>query len=620
MEMLNGSIAPEETAAELTLNQEETVAEATSADSADAAAVLCEEEKSVSNSEHPTKESILERLRELAAGDDAGAVSNDDLSRLKQQFYAIRNHEIHAAREEFVAAGNDPETFTAGIDQAEEDFKVLMSRIKEVKALIREQQEIQRISNLERKRAIIAEFDSMSNDADNINRHHQRAKELQAEFRTIGEVPPQNATEIWKQYQEAVERFYDQAKINKELYDYDLKKNLGEKQLIIDEARKLTEETDVILAFRRLQELHDKWREIGPVAKELREEIWSNFKDASATINSRYQTFFEERKAREHENEMAKTALCEAAEAVLSQELTSYPQWDEATKQIIAMQEKWRTLGYASKKANNQLFARFRAACDAFFAAKAVFYRGVKDELAANMEKKVALCERAEALMNSTDWRATTEELVKLQKEWKQIGAVGRKQSDAIWKRFQTACDHFFEEKKKNSTDTRHTEQANLKAKKDLVARLRVYDAEGVDTTAEQVLAEIKKAQAEWKEIGHVPFRDKDKVYDSFREVIDALFARYDLRGQRSRMASFQGNISDMAGDAGKLSRERERLMRAYEQRKAELNTYENNLGFLTSKSQSGNSMVREMERRVQRLKDDIAELSEKIKLIDRQS
>lgn len=611
MELLNGSNAPEETAAELTLNQEETV---------ENTAVLCEEEKTVSNREPLTKESILARLRELASADDVALTTADDLARIKQQFYAIRNNEIQAAREDFVAAGNDPETFAAGIDQAEEDFKVLMARIKEVKAQIREQQEAQRIANLEKKKAIIAEFDAMSGDTDNINRHHQRAKELQAEFRAIGEVPPQNSTEIWKQYQEAVERFYDQAKINKELYDYDLKKNLGEKQIIIDEAHRLADETDIILAFRRLQELHDKWREIGPVAKEFREDVWNSFKDASAVINSRYQAFFEERKARERENEEAKTALCEAAEAIVPAELTSYAQWDESTKKIIAMQEQWRSLGYASKKANNQLFARFRSACDAFFAAKAEFYKNVKDELAANMEKKVALCERAEQLMNSTDWRATTDELVKLQKEWKQIGAVGRKQSDAIWKRFQAACDHFFEEKKKNSSDTRHTEQSNLKAKRDLVARLRAFDADGLEAAPDEIFAEIKKAQAEWKEIGHVPFREKDKVYEAFREVIDALFARYDLRGQRSRMASFEGNISEIAGDAGKLNRERERLMRAYEQRKAELNTYENNLGFLSSKSQSGNSMVREIERRVQRLKDDIAELSEKIKLIDKQS
>ncbi|MCM1110065.1 MAG: DUF349 domain-containing protein [Clostridium sp.] len=618
MELHDGSIAPVESVVEPTLNQEENIeAQAPVADAADD---VCEVVEEKTTTEPLTKESILRRLRELAEAEDISSLTADDLSRLKQQFYFLHNNEIVARREEFIAAGNDPEAFSAGLDPAEDEFKALMQSLKARKALIREQQEARRLANLERKRAIIAEFASLAVDTDNINRHHQRAKELQAEFRSIGEVPPQNATDIWKEYQETVERFYDQAKINKELYDYDLKKNLGEKQLLISEARKLADEGDIIVAFRRLQELHDKWREIGPVAKEFREDIWTQFKEASTVINTRYQAFFEERKAHEHENEVAKTELCEQAEALDFSNLKSFQQWDEMTRTVIGLQEKWRTLGFASRKVNNQLFSRFREACDRFFAAKSEFYRETKEEFARNLALKTELCEQAEALSDSTDWRKTTDRILELQKRWREIGSVGRRHSDAIWKRFQKACDHFFDEKKKNTNDTRHAEQANLKAKRDLIEQLRALDADALEVTDQEVLAKVREAQAAWKEIGHVPFRDKEKVYDQFRAAVDALYARYDLRGQRSRMNSFVENLSEISGDRSMVSRERDRLLRTYEQRKSELQTYENNLGFLTSKSQSGNSMVREMERRVQRLKDDIAELAEKIKKVDEQA
>lgn len=612
MELLDDSLETRIDATQPALNQAETVETETSA-------AECDEkptEELRHNSEPVTKEEIIATLRRLSE-EDAENVSTEELARCKQQFYMLHNDELRRRHAEFVEAGNDPETFAPGLDPLEDEMKQLLAGIKERKAELRLRQEAQREENLTAKRRVIAEIITLTTDTDNINRHHQRCKELQAEFRTIGEVPPQNSTDIWKEYQEAVERFYDQAKINKELYDYDLKKNLSEKQLLIEEAKRLEAEPDIITAFRRLQNLHNKWREIGPVAKELREEVWNSFKDSSAIINRRYQTFFEERKARELENETAKTALCEQVESLDFSVLKTYAEWDEMTRRIIALQEDWRKLGFASKKVNNQLFARFRGVCDKFFAAKAEFYKSTKEEFARNLAAKTALCERAEALKESTDWRAASDEFVKLQRQWKEIGPVSRKQSDAIWKRFSEACDYFFEQKKKNNGDSRRAEQANLKTKKEMVAALRALDADGIEITPDEVLAKIRSTQAAWKEVGHVPFREKDKVYEQLRAAIDALYQRYDLRGQRGRMAAFETDIRDISGDASKINRERERLVRTYEQRRSELQTYENNLGFLTSKSKSGNSMVREIERRVQRLKDDIKELAEKIRLLD---
>lgn len=610
MELPEGSEQMLNTEHEPTLNQEQPATPAeTSCDEV-------EENNQPQEEQVVTKQAILDRLEVMATADPT-QVTAEDIARCKQQFYGRHNEELRQLRAAFVEAGNDPEAFVPPVDDDEEKMKQLLSVIKDNKAKLREEQEAARQANYERKLSIIKEIASLSDDTDNINRHHQRAKELQSEFKTVGEVPPQFETAVWKDYQEAVEHFYDQAKINKELYDYDLKKNLGEKQLLVEEANRLKDEPDVITAFRRLQELHAKWREIGPVPKEQREDIWNEFKDASAVINKRYQTFFEERKAREQEAETAKTALCEKIEALQYEGLKSYAEWDALTKTIIETQEEWKKLGFASRKVNTALFTRFRETCDKFFQAKGEFYKASKEEFAANLGLKTALCEEAEALKDSTDWNSTANKLVELQRRWKEIGPVGRRQSDAVWKRFQTACDYFFEQKKKVTGDVRKAEQANLKAKKELVARMQAMDVEESGLTGEQVFDAIRAAQAEWKEIGHVPYRDKEKVYEQFRKAVDALFARYDLRGQKSRMNNFEANIDNISSDQGKLAHERERLMRQYETRRAELQTYENNLGFLSSKSKTGNSMVREIERRVDKLKADLAEVSEKIKLID---
>lgn len=560
-----------------------------------------------------SKPELLDALSELAQK-DASEIGRDEVGRLKQQFYAIRKVEIEKEKAEFLEKGNEESAFAAKEDESEAKFKEILNVIKEKKAALLAAQEAERQNNYEQKSKIVEEIKTLAADTDNVNRTFTQFKDLQQAFKNIGEVPPTLSTELWKQYQDAVEAYYDQLKINKELRDYDFKKNLDMKQLLCDEAEKLAEEDDVVVAFKRLQDLHDKWREVGPVAKDIREEIWGRFKDASAVINKKYQAFFEERKAREQENEDAKTAICERIEALDFEALKGYSEWDEMTKVILEAQEDWKKLGYASKKMNNALFARFRETCDKFFEKKANYFKTMKDELASNLEKKIALCEKAEALKDSTDWKKTTDAFVALQKEWKTIGAVAKKHSDVVWKRFLAACDYFFEEKKKKTSGVRQTEQANLKLKKEIIAKLGEI---AEDTPREDAIKQVKELMAQWQQVGHVPYREKDKVYEAYRTKVDELYKRFDMRGSQARMNNFEDSVNEMSGDENKLYRERERLMRNYEQKRNELNTYENNLGFFNSKSKSGDTMLRDLERKIQRIKEDLATLEQKIKVID---
>ncbi len=563
-------------------------------------------------------EAVIERLSALVK--DNSDIDSDELTSLKQHFYSLRNDAIYTARQAFIEAGGDIESFTLDdtlIDQ-ENRFKALMAEVKEKKAAIRAQIEAQQLQNLQRKQAIIAELNSMSEDADNVNRHYPRAKELQTEFKEIGEVPPTNATDTWKAYQDAVEKFYDQWKVNKELRDYDFKKNLAEKQLIITEAEALASEDDIITAFRRLQDLHEKWRQIGPVAKELRESIWAQFKEASAGINKRYQDFFEQRKLREQQNEEAKTALCEKAEAIDLDSLTSFSAWNEATRTLLDLQQQWKTLGYASRKANNALFNRFRAVADKFFQTKATFFNTVKDTLNENLGKKTSLVEQAEALSESTEWRKTTDILVKLQQEWKSIGAVPKKYSDTLWQRFNEACDKFFAAKKTATGDQRKAENANLKLKRQILTELTSLLAEDCNIPREDAIERIQSLRTQWQGIGHVPFRDKDKLAENYRNTMRELFVRYDINGNQSRIQAFRTEIDSMSdSDRPRLLRERERMVRAYETRKAELKTYENNLSFLTAKSRSGNSLISDIQSNIHRLQATLTDLEKKIEIID---
>jgi len=570
-------------------------------------------EKAPDTEETPlnTKEDIIARLTKLAT-DETAEISREEISHLKQRFYAIRKIEQEAELASHIAEGKEAETFIPALDTTEEDFKNLMNNIRERKAAIAAAEEKERNENLTRKLALIEELKTISADTDNVNRAFPRVKEIQTEFKEIGEVPATEATELWKNYQGAVEQFYDQLKVNKDLRDYDFRKNLELKTLLCEEAEKLDQEDDIVLAFKRLQNLHDEWRQTGPVAKDVREEIWARFKDASTLVNKKYQAFFEERKARELENEKAKTAICERVEALDFSTLTTFASWDAMTKTILAAQEEWKKLGFASRKVNNLLFSRFRTVCDNFFTLKAEHYRGMKEELAANLAKKIALCEKAEALKDSTDWKRTADELVRLQKEWKTIGTVPKKHSDNIWKRFQTACDTFFEKRKADLNESRAAEQENLKAKREIIASLKEIP---LDAPRAEAMPKVKELQARWQTIGHVPMREKDKIYDEYRAACDALYNQLGRdRGGRSR---FEEVINEMGADQQKLYRERERIVRAFEIKRNELKTYENNLGFLSSKSKSGDSMVREMERRIQRIKDDLTAIEDKIKLID---
>ena len=537
----------------------------------------------------------------------------DRVAQIKATFFALRKEEIAAEKAAFLEKGNEESAFAPIEDEVEQKIKELLGEFKEKRAEFNAEQDAARQENLEKKLKIIEEINTISQDTDNINRQFSHVQQLQQEFKAIGEVPSTSTTEVWKSYQQAIENFYDLLKINKELRDYDFKKNLDIKQQLCEEAEALDEENDVISAFKKLQVLHDKWRETGPVAKDIREQLWARFKAASSVINKKHQSFFEERKASEKENADAKTALCEAIEKIDIETLKTYASWDEATKQIIGLQEEWKKLGFASRKVNTALFTRFRKSCDEFFTAKATFFKQMKEELAENLAKKTALCEKAEALKDSTDWKATTDALIALQKEWKTIGPVVKKHSDAVWKRFIGACDYFFEQKKKQTSSQRSVEHDNLKAKKEVIAQINaIVNAE---EEAEDAPQQIRDLMSKWQSIGHVPYKEKDKIYAQYKEAIDKAFEKFDMKAVRARLSNFENSISQSGSD--KVYHERERLVRAYEQKCNELKTYENNMGFFTARSKSGNTIVKELEKKISNLKEDIELLEQKIKIID---
>lgn len=555
-------------------------------------------------------EATLERAREMLER-PAAEIAREEVSRLRQHFANLRKAEVDAARQAFVDAGNAVEDFKEELSETEARFKEILNAIKEKKAAYLAQLEAERAANLERKNAIIAEIERLAQDTDNVNRSFPRYRELQDEFNAAGDVPATEETAVWKRYQEAREHYSDNLKINKELRDYDFKKNLEQKEQIIKDAVTLGEEGDIVAAFRKLQELHVQWRQIGPVAKELREDIWARFKEATLAVNRRYQAHFEERKAREAENEAGKIAICERVEALDFSNLKTFAAWDEMTNRLKEAQEDWKKLGFASRKMNNALFNRFRATCDTFFALKAAYFKQVKEELARNLAAKTALAEKAEALKDSTDWKDATDKFVEMQKEWKTIGTVAKKYSDAVWKRFQTACDYFFEQKKAATSGVRRTEQANLQAKRDLIKELDKITAE---TPKDEARALINDLQERWKLVGHVPFREKDAVYEAFRNRINEVRAEFDL-GERRGMRRDRNDSPRR--DAGQSLSERERQIRLLETRRVELRTYENNLGFLNAKSNSGNSLVQNFERKIERIKADIAALEDKIRNMD---
>ena len=568
-------------------------------------------EESLTNYAAMDKKQLVEVLQNLAQ-QPVNEVK-EDVVRVRVAFASIRKEELAKEKEAFIAKGNEEAAFAPAADELEEQFKSLYAEIKEKRAAYNAAQDALKAENLAKKREIISKINEIAEDADNVNRQYSTVQQLQQDFKAIGEVPSENDTEVWKSYQVAVERFYDLLKMNKELRDYDFKKNLEQKQALCAEAEALDEEADIVDAFKKLQQLHTSWREIGPVSKEIREELWTRFKNASAVINKKYQSFFEERKANEKKNAEGKEALCVKIEAISTDNLKTYAAWDEATKAIIGLQEEWKKLGFASRKVNTELFARFRKSCDEFFAKKAEFFKRMKDELAANLAKKIELCEKAEALKDSTEWKNTTDALIALQKEWKTVGPVVKKHSDAVWKRFIAACDAFFEEKKKQNVNVHSVEHENLKQKKDIIAQINSI-LENKET--EDAPNKVRELMKKWQEVGHVPYKEKDKVYAEYKAAIDKAFEQLDMKAKKARMANFANSINQMS-DTGKVYHERERLVRAYEMKSQELKTYENNLGFFNAQSKSGNSLVKEMERKIANIKEEIAMLEQKIKLID---
>ena len=561
---------------------------------------------------YETKEQIVDRLKEIQEENNGG--DKNELDMLKQVFYKLHRAAQLAARNAFIEQGGAPEDWRAEIDGAEENFKALMANIRQRRAAIAEEVEKQKADNLTRKLAIIDRIKEMATSPEEANAHFDEFKKLQAEWRELGAVPAEKATETWKNYQLYVEQFYDLLKLNSEAREYDFKKNLSAKERLIELAEKLADESDVIVAFNKLQGLHAEYKEIGPVAKELRDQVWERFKAASTVINKRHQEHFEAIKAREEDNLQKKTALCEKVEEINVDELKTYNQWEEKTKEVIALQAEWKTIGYASHKQNTLIFERFRAACDRFFTAKAEHYQTIKDEQGENLEKKRQLVDEAEALQDSTEWRKTADKLIELQKQWKTIGAVPRKYSEQLWKRFTAACDHFFEAKNAATADQRAEEKENLAAKKSIIEQLKQLASD----TAGATIDTVRDLQAKWNEIGHVPFRDKDKLYKEYRSVTDELYKQFGATQVRRRLEGFQKSMRQaVAKGESTLARERERLLRIFETRKAEVQTYENNLNFLNATSKSGNTLVAEMNKKVEKLREELELLSSKIKAIE---
>ncbi|MBQ2435326.1 MAG: DUF349 domain-containing protein [Bacteroidaceae bacterium] len=554
-----------------------------------------------------TCEDIVARIKVLA--EDPLNAPKEELDQLKQAFYKLHRAAVDAAREAHIAAGGTIEEFKADTTQ-EEAYKAAMSVIKEKRAeQLREEERI-REENALRKEAILDRIQTMVENADKEQASYNDFKALQQEWKEVGEVSATKQTDLWKRYQQLTERFYDILKLNIEFREYDFKKNLENKVRLCESAERLAEEEDVVSAFHQLQKLHQEYRETGPVAKELREDIWNRFKNASTLVNKRHQQHFEELKKKEQENLEKKTAICEAVEAIELDKLTGYSLWNEKTQEVIALQEEWKTIGFAPQKMNTKIFERFRAACDNFFNQKGEFFKGMRDGLTENLEKKLSLCEQAEALQNSTDWKGTADKLAALQREWKTIGPVAKKQSDIVWKRFITACDAFYEKRKEAGSTQRSVEHENLAKKKEVIAALSAINPEDISEADASKMHDLIK---EWNSIGHVPFRDKDKIYKQYKAIIDSLFDALHKNEASKRVARFKDSIKEGMN----VNRERERLLRAYDNLCNEIKTYGNNLGFLTSSSKSGNSLVAEMQRKMEKLKADAEIILKKIKALN---
>ncbi len=593
------------------LEEEKMAAEVSEPVITEAPAETSEEQKPVETVQKLTKEEIVERLRIIA--ETAEEAEKTDIDALKQAFYKLHNAEQEAARKAFAENGGVIDEYVSQPCALEEEFKNVMSVIKEKRNAANAELEKEKQMNLQIKLSIIEELKELLESPEDANKNYSEFKKLQQQWNDTKLLPQGKINELWKHYQLYVEKFYDLLKLNNEFREYDFKKNLEIKTRLCEAAERLADEQDVISAFYQLQKLHQEFREAGPVAKELREEVWQRFKNASTLVNRRHQQHFEALKEVEQNNLDQKTVICEIMEAIEYAELTTVSAWDNKTQEVIALQNKWKTIGFAPQKMNVKIFERFRSSCDEFFRKKGEYFKSLKEGMNENLEKKRLLCEKAEALKDSTDWKTTAEVLVKLQKEWKTIGPVSKKHSDAVWKRFISACDYFFEQKAKATSSQRTVELENLQKKKALIDKLQaLYDAE------EENVQAVRDAMKEWNSIGHVPFKDKDKIHKQFHGLVDKLFERFNLSASNKKLNSFKSSIGSIQeGNAQTLYREREKLVRAYDNMKAELQTYENNLGFLTASSKKGNNLLNEINRKVEKLKADIDLVKQKIKVID---
>ena len=564
---------------------------------------------------YKNKKEIIERLKEITqSGEDP---QKDEVEYLKTTFYKLHFAEREAAMKAYLESGGDPDNYKVTPDEDENEFKAEMSVIKEKRAKIFLEQEKEKQENLQKKLDIIEKIKAMVTSPEEANKSYQEFKKLQLEWREIKLVPAEKANELWRNYQLYVEQYYDLLKLNNEAREYDFKKNLEIKTHLCEAAEKLADESDVISAFHQLQKLHQEYRETGPVAKELREEIWARFKAASTVINKRHQQHFEELRSKEEENLAKKTALCEKVEEIAKEEIKNAGEWDKKTKEIIAIQAEWKTIGFAPQKMNVKIFERFRAACDDFFGHKAEFFKDLKQRFAENAEKKKALVEQAQALQDSTDWKATSDKLVALQKEWKTIGMVPKKLGDKLWSDFLTACNHFFDARNNANAGTRTEERANLEKKREIIGQLKAL----ADNAEENIQEKVRELVDQYNAVGHVPFKEKDNVYKEYHDILDRLYKELNITTARRRLDKFRSNLKSVAEKGtDALDNERARLMRRYESLKQEVQTYENNIGFLNASSKKGNSLIDEMNRKVQKLKDDMNLVREKIKAIDAES
>lgn len=561
---------------------------------------------------YKTKQEVVERLKEIAASDEAPV--KDEIDLLKTVFYKLHIAEREARLKEYIDGGGNPETYQVVPDQDEETFKAQMAVIREKRAQIMQQQEAEKQANLEKKLEIIEKIKAMATSPDEAGKSYNEFKELQQQWKDIKNVPADKANELWRNYQLYVEQFYDLLKLNSEAREYDFKKNLEMKTKLCEAAEKLADEEDVISAFHQLQELHQQYREIGPVAKELREEVWARFKAASTVINKRHQQHFEDLRAKEEENLARKTALCEKVEELGKAENKGAADWEKRSKEIIDIQNEWKTIGFAPQKMNVKIFERFRAACDDFFGRKAEYFKALKVTFSENIEKKKALVEKAQALADSTDWKATSDKLIALQKEWKTVGMVPKKLGDQLWQEFLGACNKFFEARNAAGAGQRNEEHANLEKKKGIIEQLKALAENAAEATKEKVQALTE----EYNKVGHVPYKEKDKLYEAYHEVLDRIYKELNISTKRRRLNDFKANIKNVAkrGEEA-LDNERGRLARRFEQLKQEIQTYENNVGFLNASSKKGNSLIDEMNRKVQHLRDDLELVRQKIKAID---